>query len=579
YGFLSENAAFAQACRDAGLLFVGPTPLTIELMGSKVEAKRLLADAGVPVLPGLTVTAGSSPTDLHRWAEDAGYPLLVKAAYGGGGRGMRVVQGPDELSDAVGAAQREAASAFGNGTVFLERFVERGRHVEVQIFGDAFGDVVHLFERECSIQRRHQKVIEESPSPAVDERLRSDLCAAAVAAAKKLEYLGAGTVEFILEPDGRFWFLEVNTRLQVEHPVTELVTGLDLVALQLSIAEGHPLPDVVRDATINGHAIEARLYAEDVAAGFLPVSGSLDRFEISPAPNVRIDAGYRSGSVVSTFYDALLAKVIAWSPNRDDAARLLAYALDRAEIHGLKTNRSLLVASLRHPEFLSGDFDTSFYERHEPSQLGQGTADPDRERVHAVAAALVIASSERPDVLPLGVPVGWRNVPGSTAPISLEAASGQPFDVVVGHTAAGRVLTVDGELVPDLHVVAVDRASVVLRCSGVERPCRVRLAGNWAFVDSPLGGSDLRVIDPLPAPVVASAPGSLLAPLPGLVLRVDVAVGDEVAAGDGLVVIEAMKMEHTVRAPHAGRVAEVNVAPGDQADADAVLLVIDEAGA
>ncbi|HEY3002099.1 MAG TPA: biotin carboxylase N-terminal domain-containing protein, partial [Kribbellaceae bacterium] len=308
YGFLSENAGFARACADAGLTFVGPPPEAIAAMGSKIEAKELMAAAGVPVLPGATITDG---LDIAAAGARVGYPLLVKAAFGGGGRGMRIVRNPPGLADAVladavDAARREAASAFGDGTVFLERYLVDPRHVEVQILGDAHGNVVHLFERECSIQRRHQKIVEEAPSPAVDDALRAELGAAAVAAGKAIGYVGAGTVEFVLDRTGRFFFLEVNTRLQVEHPVTELVTGLDLVALQLRIAGGEPLPAEVLDARITGHAIEARLYAEDVPAGFLPATGLLHRFAVPPGPGIRVDSGVRDGSLVGPHYDPML---------------------------------------------------------------------------------------------------------------------------------------------------------------------------------------------------------------------------------------------------------------------------------
>ncbi len=357
YGFLSENAGFARACADAGLTFVGPRPETIEAMGDKVRAKAIMAEADVPVLPSATVTDTTDLDQVSAAGAAVGFPLLVKAAFGGGGRGMRLVADPAELAEAVTSARREAASAFGDGTVFLERFVTDPRHVEVQIVGDAHGDVVHLFERECSIQRRYQKIVEECPSPAVDDDLRDALTAAAVAAGWAIGYTGAGTVEFVLDRNGGFYFLEMNTRLQVEHPVTEEVTGLDLVELQLRIAEGEPLPASARQARISGHAIEVRLYAEDVPAGFVPTTGTLHRFAFPPALGIRVDTGFRDGSAVSPHYDAMLAKVIAHGPTRADAARRLARALGRAAIHGVTTNRDLLVAILREPEFLAGGTD------------------------------------------------------------------------------------------------------------------------------------------------------------------------------------------------------------------------------
>ncbi len=354
YGFLSENAEFAQACIDAGLVFVGPSPRVIELMGSKLTAKELMAAAGVAILPSEDVTMLEGP-ELEAAAERVGLPVLVKASFGGGGKGMRCVRSMPELSAAVESARREAVAAFGNGAVFLERCLDAPRHVELQVFGDQQGRVVHLFERECSIQRRHQKIVEEAPSPAVNAELRERMGAAAVEAARAIGYVGAGTVEFLLAPDGAFFFLEMNTRLQVEHPVTEAVTGLDLVRLQLLVAQGHPLPDEVASAGLSGHAIEARLYAEDPERNFLPVAGTLRRFEIDAGEGVRVESGVaHDGGVISVHYDPMLAKVIAWAPTRTEAASRLADVLSRARLHGVVTNRDLLVRVLRHEAFLSG---------------------------------------------------------------------------------------------------------------------------------------------------------------------------------------------------------------------------------
>jgi propionyl-CoA carboxylase alpha chain len=570
YGFLSEHAGFARACADAGLVFVGPPVRAIELMGSKVEAKQRMAAAGVPVLPGHTVAPGADADSLRAAADHIGYPLLVKASYGGGGRGMRTVTSDDELVAAVADAQREAAAAFGDGTVFLERLVVAPRHVEVQVFGDTQGTVVHLFERECSIQRRHQKIVEEAPSPAVDDALRAELCGAAVTAARAIGYVGAGTVEFVLEDDGRFWFLEVNTRLQVEHPVTEMVTGLDLVRLQLEVAAGAPLPPEVVGAELEGHAIEARLYAEDVVAGFLPTTGIVHRLRVPDGAGVRVDAGYVDGSTVGTHYDAMLAKVVAWAPTRPEAARRLAEALARAELHGPVTNRALLVRTLRHPEFLAGATDTGFLTRHDPAALGAPLADVAAHRVHAVAASIGLQAVERErSPVPSGIPHGWRNV----------GPAQQPVEFAVD----GERLEVDGLLV-GVRLVAVAADHVELDVDGIRRRCAVhRVPGpagavTW-YVDSALGSSELVELPRFALPVRAVAVGSLLAPLPGSVVQVLVAVGDVVAAGQPVVTIEAMKMQHTVHAPHAGPVTHVHVAVGDQVDASAVLLVIDEGDA
>jgi len=421
YGFLSENAGFARDCAAAGVTFIGPPPEAIEAMGSKVRAKELMSRAGVPVLPGVTLDADPTPAELLAAAEHTGFPVLVKAAYGGGGRGMRVVHFAADLDDAVASAQREAASAFGDGLVFLERFVTDPRHVEVQILADGQGQVVHLFERDCSIQRRYQKIVEEAPSPAVDEALRAELGAAAVAAAKAIGYVGAGTVEFVLDGTGgsgsagsasppagsgsagsagsasrgHFSFLEVNTRLQVEHPVTEMITGLDLVRAQLLVAEGRSLPPEVTAASVDGHAVEVRLYAEDPEADFRPDSGVLHRVRVPELPGVRVDSGVADGSVVGVHYDPLLAKVIAHAPSREEAARLLARALREAQLHGVRTNRDLLVGILTEAEFLSGRTDTGYLTRHPPAELVAAMRHPDADALHAAAAALAGAAVRR----------------------------------------------------------------------------------------------------------------------------------------------------------------------------------------
>ena len=444
YGFLSENAGFARACAAAGLTFVGPSPGAIEAMGSKIAAKELMAAAGVPVLPGAVFDDGADPdpAELRKAAADIGFPVLVKAAYGGGGRGMRIVASADEIAGAVASARREAASAFGNGTVFLERFVESPRHVEVQILGDQAGTVVHLFERECSIQRRYQKIIEEAPSPAVRDELRAELCRAAVAAGQAIGYVGAGTVEFVLDASGRFYFLEVNTRLQVEHPVTELITGLDLVRLQLEIAAGHPLPPQVTGAGFTGHAIEARLYAEDVPAGYLPASGDVHTLEIDPADGLRVDAGFASGTRVSTFYDSMLAKVIGYGPTRDDARRVLAAALRRARLHGVVTNRDLLVGILREPEFAAGQIDTGYLDRHRPEELNP--PHPQAGPVHLLAVALAGQAGRRAGAPVLGtLPSGWRNNPSAPQRANYEL-DGRPAEVSYRFGREGLQAAVDG---------------------------------------------------------------------------------------------------------------------------------------
>jgi len=572
YGFLAERAGFARACAEAGLCFVGPSPEVIEAMGSKVAARSLMADAGVPVLAGETVHAGQ---DLDKAADRVGFPLLVKAVFGGGGRGMRVVRAPDQLAEAVASAGREAAAAFGDGAVFLERYVEHPRHVEVQVVGDTHGHVVHLFERDCSVQRRFQKVIEEAPAPGLDDAVRRRLGEAAVTAARAIAYVGAGTVEFVVDREDRFFFLEVNTRLQVEHPVTELVTGLDLVEVQLRVAMGEALPPVVTDAAVHGHAVEARLYAEDAAAGFVPTSGVIDRLAVAPGPGLRVDAGYEAGSAVTTHYDAMLGKVVAWAPTRDEAIHRLTRALRGAELHGPPTNRDLLVAVLEHAEFRAGRADTGFLDRHPPDQLVAPVAGGTR-RLHALAGALARQADRRGRAAVQGtVPSGWRNVRSGLAHEVLADREGA---LIVGYALLpdGLVAEVGGEAVAGTRLEQAEPSLVVLVTDGVARRYRVQLVDERVHVDSPLGASSFRAVARFPLPGVAEDHGSLHAPLPGTIRSVLVAPGDAVRAGDPLVVLEAMKMEHEVRAPHEGVVRAVMVAEADQVEEGAVLVVLEE---
>ena len=565
YGFLSENSGFAQMCVDAGLVFVGPPPSAIAAMASKIEAKRLMESAGVPILPGMVINE-MSPDELLAQAARVGLPLIVKAAFGGGGRGMRIVKDADDLLEAVETAGREASSAFGDGTVFLEKYVQAPRHIEIQVFADRHGRAIHLFERECSIQRRHQKIIEESPSTAIDPTRRELMGAAAVTAAKAIGYEGAGTVEFVVDPDGNFYFLEVNTRLQVEHPVTEMVTGLDLVRLQLQVAAGLPLPDDALQAELHGHAIEARLYAEDVPAGFLPVSGRLHSFNIAFGDRVRVDSGYGPGSVVSTHYDAMLAKVIAWAPTRDEAIDTLADSLARAEIHGVVTNQALLVRALRSDDFVSGHTDTAFLERNDPAELGRPLFDPLAAIVHPyAAAALLIETAASSNPAPAGVATGWRNVGGGTAPI-------------VFGLDGGTTLTVPGRIqeFADVQIVAVRGSDVTLDYAGVRRTCHVHHHDQHWWVDSVLGSTSLVEIDRFPVPGSSAVVGSLVAPMPGAVTSVRVAEGDRVESGQVVITIEAMKMEHSLRAPQPGTVVKVQVSEGQQVDNGAVLIIVDE---
>ena len=582
YGFLSEDAAFASACLDAGLVFVGPPPKVIEAMGSKLAAKQTVADAGVPVLPTVRLAAGPRVVDGEdaARADALGWPVLVKASAGGGGRGMRVVASPDQLAEAVDSAVREATAAFGDGTVFLEPYVARPRHVEVQVLGDTHGTVVHLFERECSIQRRHQKIVEESPSPALTPALRAEMCESAVTVARTIGYVGAGTVEFLLRPDGTFAFLEVNTRLQVEHPVTEMVTGLDLVRLQLLVAEGRPLPPEVLEARTVGHAVEVRLYAEDPTRAWRPSAGRLRRFSVPAHDGVRVDSGVEDGSEVTPYYDPLLAKVIAHAPTRQEATRRLAGALERARVHGVTTNRDLLVRILRHPEFGRGDIDTAFLVRHDPAELGAPKAGAETERVHAVAAA-VAAQAERRRHAPVlaDLPSGWRNNPSQLQRTAYRGR-GDPLEVGYRFDRRGRCVAVevDGVPRPDLTVLGAEPDEVVMAVDGVAVRYQVQRDGPESWVDGPDGASALREVPRFTAPGSLLAAGALVAPLPGTVVKVAVSVGDAVAVGDALVAIEAMKMEHEVRSPAAGRITEVHAAPGQQVEAGRLLVVLSPDG-
>jgi acetyl/propionyl-CoA carboxylase alpha subunit len=567
YGFLAENADFARRVMEEGLVWIGPSPQAIEVMGSKLRSKEVVERAGLPILRAIDLT-GMSGAEAGAEASGLGYPVLVKASAGGGGKGMRIVTDVVDLPDSIAGARREAASSFGDDTVFMEKYLEAPRHIEIQVLGDTHGRVISVFERECSIQRRHQKIIEEAPSPAVDEGLRQIMGEAAVAAASAVGYVGAGTVELLVHGD-EFFFLEMNTRLQVEHPVTEMITGLDLVKLQIEIADGAAIE---LEPAISGHAIEARLYAEDPRHDFLPVTGEVHSLSFPDLPGLRVDAGVEAGSQVTVFYDPMLAKVIAHGPNRDQAADTLARALHQARIHGPVTNRDLLVRILEHPEFRAGEIDTHFLERHDPADLGRPLVDAEGERLSAIATALADQAHERSrsGVLTT-IPSGWRNRPAS---FQERGYRGEHGEHAIRYSLAGPP-QVEGLGPVELTTVGPNLIGLVH--DGLEWSFEVTRHSEVRYVDSDLGPVCLVVIPRFPIIAATEAPGSLHAPMPGRVVRVEVEPDQAVSGGQVLLVLEAMKMEHTIRSPRDGVVSEVDCAPGDQVEAGAVLVVVTEA--
>ncbi|MCQ4121312.1 ATP-binding protein [Rhodococcus tibetensis] len=582
YGFLSENADFARAVHDAGLTWIGPPAPAIEMMGSKVESKKMMAAAGVPVLAELDPGA----------VTEADLPVLIKASAGGGGRGMRVVRELADLPEQLEGARREAQSAFGDPTVFCERYLETGRHIEVQVMADRHGTVWAVGERECSIQRRHQKVVEEAPSPLVEATpgMRERLFEAARLAAKAIEYEGAGTVEFLAsgraerggdDPhQGSFFFLEMNTRLQVEHPVTECTTGLDLVDLQLQVAAGGRLDP--EPPAVSGHSIEVRLYAEDPAQNWQPQSGPVHRldlpenaveFDVLRSPGIRLDSGVVAGSTVGVHYDPMLAKVISFAPTRTQAATRLATALSRAQIHGLRTNRDLLVNVLRHPAFLAGDTDTAFFDTHGLDALARPLASADTERLSALAAALADAAHNRAVASTNAtLPSGWRNLP--SAPQSKTFRAGDR-EIEVRYLLTRYGLKAEG--FDDVALMSATARHVALDVAGLRRSFAVSRYGGDVFVDSALGPVSLHAAPRFTDPSVVVAEGSLLAPMPGSVIRLGAEVGDSVTAGQPIVWLEAMKMEHTIKAPASGVLTELSVTAGQQVDVGTVLAVVEAA--
>ena len=588
YGFLAENAAFAAACRDASVTFIGPSPEVIRDMGSKRQAKEIMAKAGIPVVPGYQ---GEDQSDrrFRKEADALGYPLMIKASAGGGGKGMRLVADHGELPEALVSARREALAGFGDDTLILEKFIDGGRHIEFQIFGDTAGNVIHLGERECTIQRRFQKVIEETPSIALDDELRARMGAAAVAAGQQLGYTNAGTVEFILAPDASFYFLEVNTRLQVEHAITELVTGLDLVRWQIQLAEGARLPLAQDDVTITGHAIEARVYAEDPGSNFLPTTGPVLLWRPPEGEDVRVDAGLETGDAVSAYYDPMLAKISVWGASREEALRRLDHALSTTVLLGVRHNMTYLRRLILHPAHLAGDISTAFIEQHSDALLAS-LPSPRRRETAAVAVAVsrYLAAAETGR---------WRNNPQApprerflpSLELRLQPVGVNRYEVTLLDEEAPRALTVI--------VHRREDAFVALELGGHLQPVWVVEAKDgewWVQVD---GATEvLQWCSPMPLPVLhpsspsarprprhpqsyrdGQLPGAaVIAPMPGAVVSVLVEEGQAVSSGDPLLVLSAMKMEHTLRAPRAGTIAHIYCRPGEQVIAATILIELAE---
>ena len=576
YGFLSERAAFAEALAAAGITFIGPPPDAIRAMGDKIESKRLAREAGVSTVPG-TLDAIGDVAAARRVAAEIGYPVMVKASAGGGGKGMRIARDEAELVEGLERARSEAASSFGDDRVFLEKFVEEPRHIEVQVLGDRAGHVVHLFERECSIQRRHQKVIEEAPSPFLDAATRTAMGAQAVALAQAVGYHSAGTVEFIVDQGGQFYFLEMNTRLQVEHPVTELVTGLDLVELMIRVAAGEPLPFAQEALRIDGWAVEARIYAEDPARGFLPSTGRMIRYREPGGPGIRVDSGITEGGEVSLYYDPMIAKLCAWAPDRPAALDRLAGALDAFVVRGPAHNIPFLASLVAHPRFRDGRLTTGFIAEEYGERFEPGPADPSTARhLAAIAVALRLREDERA-ARTSGRLEGWRYEPerrwsvtvagrdldiqlvAQSAPLRL-AVDGEPLEISLRATAGSMVLQLD-----------IDGTAMVAQAERRGEGWRLAHAGRveTVVVRSRRAAEFAHRIPAKKAPDTARL---VTSPMPGLILAVHVRAGDAVKAGQELCVLEAMKMENVLRAERDGTVAEVRVAPRDTVAADQVLL-------
>ena len=591
YGFLAENPEFAERCDREGLVFIGPSARAIRRMGDKAAAKAMAKELGIPILEGFSVDELGTD-EIRSRADELGYPLLIKAIAGGGGKGMRRVHCSDELEAALASAAREAKAAFGDGSLLVEPWLDAARHVEVQVFGDHHGKVLHLFERDCSVQRRHQKVIEEAPSPAVDGDLRRRMGEAAVTLARAVDYRGAGTVEFLLDARGSFYFLEMNTRLQVEHPVTEAITGLDLVRLQVEVAQGRPLTLEQEDLQIQGHAMEARLYAEDPAREFLPSTGRICLWDVPEMAGLRMDSGIELDQEIGVHYDPMLAKLIAHGSDRPEALRRLRRAVEQLAIGGVVTNRHLLGAVLAHEVFERGEADTGFMETHLPPERRHPVADETVAELHAIAATLRLVSlrGRSSSPVPSGLPAAWRNnrwrpqeqifVDGSEQRVvSYLSSSREPdfFHVAVSTTGTDQVLELS--LDPDqlnhrARCISGHGNLWVVEIDGVRRRFHIGVHGTRHWIHGLGRISSWVAAERFPESSSTDTVGGCLAPMTGRVIEVPVQVGDRVAAGDPLVVLEAMKMEHRLTAQADGRVEAVRVEVGQMVDPDEVLVVV-----
>ena len=561
YGFLSENAAFARKVKNNNLIWIGPSAHVIKVMGDKLKAKELAEKSGVPTLP--------MAADLKD-AKNLGYPLLIKAAAGGGGKGMRIVTSPKNLKESVISAQREALSGFGDDRIFIERYVKKSRHIEIQILGDEHGNIVHLGERECSIQRRHQKIIEESPSPKVDPFLREQMGEAALKLAKKIKYCSAGTVEFLMDDNtGEFWFLEVNTRLQVEHPVTEEVTGIDLVYEQIKIARGEELEFTQDDISWHGHSIEARLYAEDPGNNFLPEVGTLIAYDTEMAGDIRWDSGVEQGYKVGTDFDPMLSKVIAWAPNRIDAINKLARGLEKAHFGGVKTNRDFLISCLRNESFINGNTTTDFIEREKPNSE-QVLSENQIFNASAAIALWIAMGNRASDEVTDFMPSNWTNGRMPYQRIKLMILKNE-IEIKYQLKRSG-LFEVMGT---NCKIHAVDESGIDVEVGSHRFFAQVTRANDQILINMPFGDLDAVIVPRFIEPGNEVPEGGLVAPMPGKVIEVRVKKGDKVKAGDTLIIIEAMKMEHSIKATENGKVTKLMVSLNQQVDNGATLLVLD----